>query len=55
MPLNISVIKKNLPALSRAPSPSLSSHRFGGGVRNPAGGGPAGVAARGELVEKEDA
>jgi hypothetical protein len=52
MPLKISVIKKNLPALSRAPSPPLSFHRFGGGVRNPAGGGPAGVAARGELVER---
>jgi hypothetical protein len=50
MPLKISVIKKKFPALFSELCPSVS-HLFGGGVRNPAGGGPEGVAERGELVE----
>lgn len=49
MPRNISSSKKYLPALSNEPSPS--SHRFGRGNRKPGGGGPAGVAARGKVVE----
>lgn len=51
MPRNISMSKKYLPARSNAPSPS--SHRFGLGNRKPGGGGPAGVAARGRVVEKK--
>lgn len=50
MPRNISTSKKYLPARSNAPSPS--SHFLGGGNRKPGGGGPAGVAARGKVVEK---
>lgn len=50
MPRNISRRRKYLPARSNAPSPS--SHRFGGGNRNPGGGGPAGVAALRTVVEK---
>lgn len=50
MPRNISNSKKYLPALSNAPSPS--SQRLGRGNRKPGGGGPAGVAARGKVVEK---
>ena len=51
MPRNISMSKKYLPARSNAPSPS--SHCFGLGNRKPGGGGPAGVAARGKVVEKK--
>ena len=51
MPRNISMSKKYLPALSSADSPS--SHFFGRGNRNPGGGGPAGVAARGKVVLKK--
>lgn len=51
MPRNISMSKKYLPALSRAESPS--SHFFWRGNRNPGGGGPAGVAARGKVVLKK--
>ncbi len=43
--------KKYLPALSSADSPS--SHFFGGGNRNPGGGGPEGVAARESDVLKK--
>lgn len=50
MPRNISTSKKYLPARSNELSPS--SHRFGRGNRKPAGGGPAGVAARRTVVEK---
>lgn len=52
MPLTISVMRKNVPALSSALSWPGSSHRFGRGNLNFDGGGPAGVADRGELVEK---
>jgi hypothetical protein len=51
MPRKISVIRKYLPALSREFS-LLWSHRLGTAMRKPEGGGPDGVAARGELVEK---
>jgi hypothetical protein len=54
MPLNSSIIKKYLPALSSALS-LLWSHRLGVAIRNPAGGGPAGVAARMVLVENNAA
>lgn len=50
MPLSISVIKKYVPALSSAVSPSLY-HLVGLGMRKPAGGGPAGSAARRMDVE----
>lgn len=52
MPLIISVIRKNVPALSNELS-LLSSHRSLRGKRKPCGGGPAGVAAR--MVEDEKA
>lgn len=45
MPRINSASKKNFPALSRADSPD-SSHFFGAGRRNPAGGTPDGVADR---------
>jgi hypothetical protein len=50
MPLNISVKRKYLPALSSELS-LPSSHRSFRGNRKPAGGGPAGVAEREEDVE----
>lgn len=43
IPLNISVKRKYLPALSKLDS-LLSSHRSGLANLNPAGGGPDGVA-----------
>ena len=51
MPRSISVRRKYLPALSRDDS-LPSSHRFTLGRRNPEGGGPAGKAARREVVVK---
>ena len=51
IPLNISVMRKYLPALSKELS-LLSSHRSFRGNRKPAGGGPAGVAERKADVEK---
>lgn len=51
MPRIISVSRKYFPALSREPSAPWSQ-RLGAGRRNPEGGGPAGRAARGTLVEK---
>ncbi len=51
MPRSNSVIRKYLPALSSALSLSVS-HRAGLAIRKPAGGGPAGSAARRKLVEK---
>ena len=51
MPRNISSSRKYFPARSNADS-SDSSHFLGGGNRKPGGGGPAGVAARGKVVEK---
>jgi hypothetical protein len=51
IPLNNSVKRKYLPALSRMFS-LLSSHRSFRGNRKPAGGGPAGVAERRAEVEK---
>jgi hypothetical protein len=53
MPRNISSRRKYLPARSKTLSPS--SHFFCRGNRNPGGGGPAGVAALGEVVEKNTA
>jgi hypothetical protein len=50
MPRNISNSKKYLAALSSVFS--FSSQRFGRGSRKPGGGGPWGVAARAEVVEK---
>ena len=50
MPRNISSSKKYLAALSSVFS--FSSQRFGRGRRKPGGGGPWGVAARAEVVEK---
>lgn len=44
IPLAISVMRKNVPALSKELS-LLSSHRSLRGKRKPCGGGPAGVAA----------
>lgn len=52
MPLIISVMRKNVPALSNELS-LLSSHRSLRGKRKPCGGGPAGVAAR--MAEDEKA
>ena len=52
IPLIISIRRKYFPALSSALS-LLSSHRFGLDSLKPGGGGPAGVAARGMLVEKK--
>lgn len=54
MPRKISAIKKYLLALSIVLS-SSSSHLFGRVTRNPGGGAPAGVAARGVVVEKRTA
>ena len=51
MPRTISVRRKKFPALSRELS-DPSSQRFCRGRRKPAGGGPAGVAARWAEVEK---
>jgi hypothetical protein len=50
MPRKISAMRKYLLALSSEDSGSWS-HRLGGGIRKPEGGGPAGVAAR--LTEEE--
>ena len=50
IPRIISVMRKYLPALSNVLS-LLSSHRSGLGNRKPCGGGPLGVADRGEDVE----
>lgn len=52
MPLIISVIRKNVPALSNELC-LPSSHRSLRGKRKPCGGGPAGVAA--QMVEDEKA
>lgn len=54
MPRSISVIRKYFPALSRADS-SPWSQALGAGRRKPCRGGPAGVAGRGEEVEKAKA
>lgn len=51
MPRRISVRRKYLPALSREDS-LLSSQRFIRGSRKPLGGGPAGSAARREVLVK---
>ena len=51
MPRAISVRRKYLPALSRDDS-LLSSHRSFRGSRKPWGGGPAGVAARRDVLVK---
>lgn len=51
MPLNISVNRKYLPALSNEDSLRSSQRSFVGN-RKPCGGGPAGVAARKALEEK---
>lgn len=51
MPRSISVRRKYLPALSRADSLPSSQRSFRGS-RNPWGGGPAGVAARREVLVK---
>ena len=51
MPRTISARRKYLPALSREDS-WPSSQRFSRGSRKPLGGGPAGVAARREVLVK---
>ena len=51
MPRQISVMRKYLPALSREDS-LPSSHRSSLGSRKPLGGGPAGVAARRDVLVK---
>ena len=52
MPRSISVRRKYLPALSREDSLPSSQRSFDGS-RKPWGGGPAGVAARREVLVKE--
>lgn len=52
IPRNISNNRKYFPALSIELSSSAESHRFGGGILKPEGGGPAGSAALGIEVEK---